>query len=435
MGYALFILLNAVLFIRPEELFPSLEGSRLYLIVMALCLLVNAPQLFRVLSSQDLATNPIGVCVLGMLVAVPLSNIVRGDLDTAQEDIGEFGKVILYYFLAVAVLDTKSRLRGFLGWCVVLILGLTIAAQLQWHEYIDLEHMRPVRQRNFDSESGEENWSERICSTGIFNDPNDLCLVLVFGCLCCAYRAATGHGFSRWLWLTPIAPFVSTLTLTESRGGMLGLLAGVTGYLVARFGGKRAAPLVVICFPALLIGVGGRQSNMNMGKGDTANERVMLWAEGLADLLHRPSALLTGIGAHEHAKEFGLVAHNSFIHAYVELGLFGGSAFAGMYYWAVIRLRRTSACTPGVHDTDLLRARPFIIGMFTAYVFGIYSISRNYVIPTYMIVAIITSYVRLAAPLAAEHQVSADWVRRTAVFGFLTFVGLKVFTQVAGNIG
>lgn len=435
MGYALFVLLNAVLFIRPEELWPSLEGSRLYLVVMALCLLANAPALLRTLSAGRLARNPIGVCVLGVYAAVPLSNAAQGNLDAAQEDVGEFGKVILYYFLAVSVLDTKARLRGFLGWCVVLILGLTAAAQLQWHEYIDIEHMRPVRQRMIDPGTGEEGFSYRICSTGIFNDPNDLCLVLVFGCLCCAYRALTGAGALRWLWLAPIAPFMDTLVLTQSRGGMLGLLAGVAAYLVVRYGGRRAAPLVMICLPVMLLGVGGRQASLSMGKGDTANERVMLWAEGLSELLRRPSFFLTGIGAGEHATEFGLVAHNSFIHAYVELGLFGGTMFAGAYYWSVLRLRATAPGSRGVSDPDLIRARPFVIAIFAAYALGIYSISRNYVIPTYLLLAVVTSYVSLAAPVPSEHRVSGAWVWRTAVFGFVTFIALKLFTQVAGSLG
>ncbi len=436
MGYALFVLLNAVLFIRPEELWPGLEGSRLYLITISLCLLFNAPRLCQVLSPRELARNPIGVCVLALYFVVPLSNVVRGNLDTPEEDLGEFGKVILYYFLAVAVLNTTARFRSFLGWCVVLVLGLTLAAQLQWYEFIDIEQMRPVRQRGFDAATGEVTYSYRICSTGIFNDPNDLCLVLVFGTLCCAYRALTGGGGPlRYLWLSPVVAFVYTLTLTQSRGGMLGLLAGVAGVLTARYGGKRAVPIVLLCVPVMLFGVGGRQAEIGLGKGDTSDERIHLWSEGLTEIISRPTSLLTGIGAHEFAAEFAAVAHNSFVHAYVELGLIGGSAFFGAFYWAGTLLRASATGAATAVDSEIVKARPFVVGMAAAYAIGIYSISRNYVIPTYLLLAVVTCYARLAIPTPPEaYRVSQQWFRRTAFVGVAAFVGLVLFTRVAGRL-
>ena len=37
MSFALFLVLNGVLLIRPEELFPEIAGLRLYLIVIVAC--------------------------------------------------------------------------------------------------------------------------------------------------------------------------------------------------------------------------------------------------------------------------------------------------------------------------------------------------------------------------------------------------------------
>jgi hypothetical protein len=291
-------------------------------------------------------------------------------------------------------------------------------------------------QRVTDPETGEITFTPRICSTGVFNDPNDLCLVLVFGVLCCLYRAFTASAFPlRLLWLAPIAGYGYTLTLTQSRGGMLGLLAGMAGLLVARFGGRRATPLVMILLPGILLGVGGRQANIGLGKGDTANERVMLWAEGLSELLSRPRALPTGIGANEHALEFGLVAHNSYVHAFVELGLFGGTVFMAAFVWSALMLRRVKVGRT-LFDPDLIKLRPFVIGMFAAYAAGIYSISRDYVIPTYLLLGLVASYLNLAMPNPpAEFQFSQQWIRRTAVIGLTGFVVLKLFTQFAGHMG
>ena len=65
MDFALFILLNAVLLIRPEEIMPDLAGLRIYLMVMAACLLANAPRLIAILNPAELASRPITLCVVG----------------------------------------------------------------------------------------------------------------------------------------------------------------------------------------------------------------------------------------------------------------------------------------------------------------------------------------------------------------------------------
>lgn len=434
MGYVLFLALNAVLFIRPEEIWPELAESRLYLIVMVLCVLSNLPRLANTLSPMSLSANPIGVCVIGMVLAVPLSHLVRGDVDRAFDDAGEFGKVALYYFLMAGILDSADRFRGFLGWCVVLITALTAIALLQYHEVIDVEHMRPVAQGVTDPETDEVTYTYRMRSTGIFNDPNDLCLVLVFGSLCCAYRAfACGSVPVGTLWMAPVAVFGYALTLTQSRGGMLALLAGLAGILFARLSRTRAVLLALLCLPAVVLAVGGRQADISLGRGDTGFDRVMYWAEGLSELQNRNIYMFTGIGAGEYEPEFGHVAHNSYIHAYVELGLFGGTAFLAAFAWAGVMLRHV--LRGGTLDPVLLRAWPFVVAMSCAYAAGIFSLSRNYVIPTYMLLGLVTCYLNLARPKSVPGCLSLRWLRQTAGLGLAGFVILKLFTMIAGRLG
>jgi predicted dehydrogenase len=78
---------------------------------------------------------------------------------------------------------------------------------------------------------------------------------------------------------------------------MLGLLMAIATLLYFRFGTKRSLPLIAI-LPVILLVFGGRQSQLS---GDTAHERLMLWAEGINALLSRPVLLLTGIGAGNYA--------------------------------------------------------------------------------------------------------------------------------------
>lgn len=283
MDFALFIVLNAVLLIRPEELYPEIAGLRLYLIVILLSLLAALPKLVRQLSLDELKRRPITVCVLGLLGAATLSLLAHGRFDEVEEFIPEFAKVIAYYLLLVAVVDSPRRFNVFLGFQVVFIGVVATLGVLQYHEMIDIEAIRPIIDRRVDKETGEYIENLRLVSSGLFNDPNDLCLILVFGSLCCLYQAATT---SKWLlkgvWLLPIGLFVYALLLTQSRGGLLGLLAGLAALIYSKFGWKRALPVILVGVPAVIFGIGGRQGEIT---GDTAHERLMLWADGLGELL------------------------------------------------------------------------------------------------------------------------------------------------------
>ena len=91
------------------------------------------------------------------------------------------------------------------------------------------------------------------------------------------------------------------MTLTKSRGGLLGLLAAAAALLYSRFGLRRALPAAALCLPGVVLAMGGRQANIGVGRGDTSFERVMLWAEGLTLVARSPvwrqasiSASMTG---------------------------------------------------------------------------------------------------------------------------------------------
>src|SRR5260221_9173373 len=103
MRFALFILLNAVLFVRPADIFPELDKASIYEAVILLCISVSATALLPQLSPQSLSRRPITVAVLGLLVAVVLSQVARGSLSEALVHGITFFKIVLYYLLLVAV--------------------------------------------------------------------------------------------------------------------------------------------------------------------------------------------------------------------------------------------------------------------------------------------------------------------------------------------
>src|SRR4051812_20994591 len=103
MAFFFFLLLNAVLFIRPEELVPELLGLQLYQALIVVCLVMTVPAVLRQLTARSLGTQPITLCVVGLLAAVILSQVSHLQFGIGLESAQEFGKVVLYYLLFVGI--------------------------------------------------------------------------------------------------------------------------------------------------------------------------------------------------------------------------------------------------------------------------------------------------------------------------------------------
>lgn len=435
MNFVLFILLNAILLIRPEELFPEIAGLRLYLMTIVPCTLLSLPQLARLLSLDSLRRRPVAVCVLLFFASTIVSLLVRGRIEDAFFDFGpEFAKVILYYFLLLAVVDTPSRFRTFVATLVVLIGGLTAIALAQHYGATDFPNITPALQTEVDPVTGESYELRRMVSSGIFNDPNDLCLVLglgILGCVYCATNSSLGVVGSI-AWLLPIPLFVYALLETHSRGGLLGVLAGAAAYLYSRYGGPRTLPFAVIGMAVALAAVGGRQGSA--GGGGTAHQRVMAWAEGFTELFRHPFLLPIGLGRDWYLDETGLVAHNSFVQAYVEFGLFGGAAFLGAFYFAGRLLDRFGR---GIDAAPwAVQARHFGFAILIGYAMGCYSITRNFVIPTYLTLGIVSVLLEQAAPTLPERQqIDRRWFGWFIKFSIVSLVTMAITIQVMGRAG
>ena len=435
MNFVLFVLLNAVLFIRPEELYPSIAGLRLYMLLIVPCVLLSLEQIARLLSRDALRRRPVAVCVLLFYAATVLSQVLAGQFESLLYGGTELGKVVLYYFLLLAVVNTPERFRAFVAALVVQILALTAIALAQQYGVTDFPNIKPAMQGMVDPETGEMFAIPRMASSGIFGDPNDLCLILGLGILCCVYGASTNSfgpvGLA--LWALPVPVFVVALLETHSRGGLLGVLTGGGAYLYSRYGGARALPLAVAGAVAALVAIGGRQADVGSG-GGTAHERMIMWAEGLHTLLHHPLAVPTGLGLGWYPNEFGLVAHNSFVEAYVELGLIGGGAFLGSF---LLALRLLGQLGKGIDAPEwAVEARHFAFAILAAYAVGCYSLTRNYVVPTYLVLGIASVLLETsAARLPVRHQVNREWFKRAVLFAIAGLMFMKFATQGLGMVG
>lgn len=435
MKFGLFVALTAILLIRPEELFPAITGLRLYLIVIVLCTLAALPDLLQTLSIESLRQRPVSVCVLLYFASTIVSLCVLGRVSEALLDFGpEFAKVILYYFLLVSIVDSAERFRAFATVLVLMIIVLTAIALGQLNGITEFPNIDPAMQKEYDPVTGEEFWIPRLVSSGIFNDPNDLCLILGLGIVSCLYLTTTGS--SPWpvraLWLAPVPLFALGVMETHSRGGLMGVLAGLAGFVYSRFGGPKALPFAVAGVFGALVLVGGRQGNI--AGGGTAHERLMMWAEGLSDLFHRPLYIPTGLGVGWFADANGLVAHNSFVQAYVEQGIFGGGAFLGAFVlaaWATDRLGRSIR-----GEAWAIQTRPYVFAVLAGYAMGCYSLTRNMVVPTYLVLGIVAALVESpAVVLPGVLHITKRWFSRAILMSIGGLVFLKFATQLLGMAG
>jgi putative inorganic carbon (hco3(-)) transporter len=430
MAFYLFVLLNAVLFIRPAEIVPDLEAMPLYSVLLYACLATSGLSVLHQLSPRVLVGQPITVCVLGLLVAVVLSHLAHLLPSYAWEQGRRFTEPVAYFLLFVAIVNTPRRLYWFLFWLLVFILVLTVLAVLHYRGTIELPIVAAVQQRVVDRETGEVTFIARLQSTGIYSDPNDLCTILVVGMVLCLYFWGDRRfGAARHLWLTLLVPLGYALMLTQSRGGLLAVGVGFLVLVVTRFGWKKAAPLAILALPALFLAMGGPRGFDLSDKDDTGHARMDLWHEGLQEFQANP---LFGIGANQYADEVGQVAHNSYVHAYVELGLFGGTLFVGAFYLAFLGLYRLSPRRTPVADLELARLRPYMFALLAAYATGLWGLSRCYIAPTYTMLALVGAYAQMAAPPSwpVFPRVDGLLVRRLVLVGIAALAGIYAFLRV-----
>jgi putative inorganic carbon (HCO3(-)) transporter len=426
----LFILVNAAIFIRPAELAPELAAVPIYLILILLCFVLSLPKILMDLLKEPITTRPISVCMLGLLLAVVLSNLSKGDLTKANSDGTEFSKVVMFYFLLVGLVDTPARLRTFLIALLVLISIMTTIALLQYQGVINLPTLQVLERKEFDSNLGEDVIYFQLVGTGIFNDPNDLCVILTLGIVIGLYLfSERRYRVFRVTFLVLAMELAYALSRTQSRGGLLACMASVLMVMALRIGMKKTMILAFFGLPVVLAALGGRLARMSTGE-DTAKQRLDLWREAL--LLFRKSPLF-GNGSNTLVDEIGLVAHNSYVHAFAELGFFGGTLFVGIYFLAFYSLFRLGRDESVAVDPELRSMRPYVIAMVVGYVVSLYSISRIYGNTPYVAVGLAEIYSRVSTIDSPESRLKLNGrilaKMLGASVGFLIFIHL--FLRVA----
>jgi putative inorganic carbon (hco3(-)) transporter len=429
LGFALFLLLNSVLFVRPAEIIPALLGWEIYLVCILLCLVVSFPVVLEQLNPAALERRPITVCVFGLLLAVVLSHLSHFRFEAALTSGWDFFKMILYLLLFVGLVRTPERLRAYLL-CFVLFAAIVASlAVLQFHGYITLPNLNPIKDVMRSDATGKQTYIYRLQGSGIFQDPNDLCILLVVSILLALYWL-TDHrsGIFRLAMLAPLVLFAYALARTQSRGGMLALFAGMGVFMRMRFGWVQSLLLGVVLVPVLLLIFAGRQTSLSTAEG-TGQERIQIWSDGL--MLFREAPIF-GVGFNEYDKQIGHVAHNSYLHAFTELGLLGGFFYVGAFALALTSFYHQGAKGRHILDPELRRLYPYLFGMLAAYAVGMLSLTLCYIIPTYTMLGLATVYRQMSEsdPPLPEQRFDASLALRLGGSSVGLLFALYVFVRL-----
>jgi O-antigen ligase len=392
LGFALFIVVNASLFVRPAELVPAVIGWPIYLVLILVCLAISLPQVLRQLTARSLKMQPITACVLGLQATVVLSLLANLDVAGAGAWGLEFFKVVVYYLLLVGLVTSAGRIRVFLTWFAAFSVLVTLLAVLQYHGAITLPNLKTLTDRAYDAAAGTDVLFRRLQGTGIFQDPNDFCLILVVGAVISLYGLCQRRAsFLRFCWLGPLLLFGYALFLTRSRGGFLAFLVGVLVYFRARFGLAKTLLLSALFVPIVFALFAGRQTALSVHE-KTGQSRIQLWSDAL--MLFRQNPLF-GVGVDHFEKGGGHVVHNSFLHSFTEMGLAGGVLFLGAFAFALLSLYRLGSRRRNILDPEFRQLQPVVLAIVAAYSTGMLSLSVGFLVPTFTILGLACVCLRL----------------------------------------
>lgn len=401
-GFALLLLIVGTLFLRPADLFPAVSGWPIYQFLVLICLAVAARPALHQLSRGHARQQPVTICLLLLLVAVGLSHLSHGFVWGARTSMWMAGKLVIFYLLMTALLNSPARLLIFTRWLTLVISLMAALALLDHYEILSIDAIEAVHSRH-STEQAPSGQVDRIRGTGIFQDPNDLGLVIVTGIVFTGYFLMRPHvGWPRYVWLIPMGVLLAALAHTHSRGALLSLVAVVGAGLVYRRSWIMMGVGSATLLPIILFAFSSRMTDISSVHEGTGQSRLQIWSESLAVWRQFP---LFGIGQGMLVEQVGVVSHNSFLQCFSELGLVGGISFVGAFLAAALGVwPRLEAV--GSQEPAIVRLRAYVFAALVGYAAGISIISRQFVTPTYLMLGFAAAVHSLTLSPASELRIN-----------------------------
>ncbi len=329
MAFLFFMLSLIVLYIRPAEWIPAFHGLRLASITLTGTALFLC--LHRAATRQGLVKVPHTGMLIGLVLAVALSHAVHTYMTGLINSLSAFATVLVIYVLAVNTVTSLGRFRVTL-WVILLLTAL-----LAWQGVYQFQHGYGWAGQTMAD-------GNRIRWISIFNDPNDLALAFVIMVpLLLAYLLKPGFFGLKIIPLSLLGLLLYGIFLTNSRGGILGLMVAIMFFFV-----KRSRWVV----PGMVLGglistgvflFGPSRLGFLAAQDESAVGRLDAWYYGFQLIKSNP---LFGVGFNMFTDRYPLTAHNSFVLAAAELGIVGLMCWVGLFYVSFKGLSRVERYCP-----------------------------------------------------------------------------------------
>ena len=315
MAFFFFVLYLMVLYLQPAVWIPFFAGWHL-----ATVTLVGTAffLLFQVTAARkSLVKVPHNGMMVGLLLAVVASHAVHTYVGGLTAGFTEFSKILVMYFLIVNTVTSKRKFKSALWMVILLTALLAIQGIQQYHTGHGWagQHLAG---------------GKRITWINIFNDPNDLALTFVIMVpVLLAYLVKPGFFGTKVIPLCFLGLLLYAIFLTNSRGGVLGLMISIVFFFVKRSRYMIPGGIVGGLLAGLVFAFGPSRLGLLSASDESAHGRLDAWYYGFQLLKANP---IFGVGFNMFTDQYPLTAHNSFVLAASELGLVGLFCWVGLFY-------------------------------------------------------------------------------------------------------
>ncbi len=305
------VMFVAFTFFRLHEAYPFLNGLKIPLglgVMMFACLGLHV----FIFKSMDPFLTPELKRVLAMFAIVVFGVIFAQDRQIAWSYVVDiYWKVILMTF-AIAWLARTDWDYAFIGRALVisgmLIAAVTIYNKIYGISLVEGTRVSIARVMRINEFGDLVDAPAEFQST--LSDPNDLSLVLLFPlAFALSFLIYRSTRFNTLLGVAGTASIMLAIIFTQSRGGLIGVLA-VFGALGFHFIKSRSVAITLCLIAGLGLGAamglkgrvsGGEAELSSSGIDDSAMGRIYAWGAAINMAARRP---LTGVGVNNFAPSY-----------------------------------------------------------------------------------------------------------------------------------
>ncbi len=369
-------------FIRPADIVPSLGTIPLAKLIGGGTFLAV---ILKHIRSKDILfkykqTYLLAALTIILFISVPLSFWPTRSLEISMD----FTKILLFFLIFINIVRDLKTLKIV---SLVAVACMCVLCYSTIQSYLD--------------------GSLRAAATigaGLFGDSNDVALVLVtsiplVGFLKLNRKKKVSINILYW----SIVSFLTAgVVVTESRGGLLGLIAVL--FLTFIRGRNKLKGILILLIAGLLIipflpsDISERYKTIGeYGDDPSAMNRLYAWQAGLDMMISRPFYGV-GIGAFEAAfgTEFKpdgfnsarwMAPHNTLVQIGAETGIIGLSIFLYLYIFCMLQLKRMRIEQTGIDSKRAAQARDILFTGFVGFAICAFFLTQalNYIL--YFLVA------------------------------------------------